>query len=342
MRSCFVVNYWADTEEKVQMVINCVKQLKKTGRDIIYTSLCPIDKRISDETSFSIFSNSNELITLTDLLDTDINLTNTVSYDSLTFRFFSIPLNWKGVSYSMSKPLLANIKMLKSLDFTHVHYVNGDNIISDSELEVFNIIESTCTLLNKKAYFEDISEKFSKAYSGLYFYSDIDFFISNFTTPATKKDHIKQYTIEDGILCFEQILHYHFKGQEKYLLLGNNDSWEFGPLILFKSSDIDIVKSFNSDDNYHIIPLELTQGVIEADYVFVISKETNHFKIYIDDEFEEGVVAGNGFIYFKTNKKQFHLKVLKNDIVNFEETITEERLKRIHSYSFFDAYKRNI
>ena len=57
---------------------------------------------------------------------------------------------------------------------------------------------------------------------------------------------------------------------------------------------------------------------------------------------EEGVIEYNSFLYFKTPKKQFQLKILKNNITDFEETITERRLKRIHSYSFFDTYKRNI
>jgi hypothetical protein len=344
MKSCFVVNYWADTDEKVEMIVECIKQLKKTDRDIIYTSLCPIDKRISSETNFSVFSNTNELITLFNLLDNKLKLINTMNYDSPGFRFFSRSLNWKGVSYSVCNQLLTSFKMLKSLGYTDCHFLVGDCIIADSELNVFTTIEKACSLLNKRAYFDDISERFGEAYSGIYFYSNVDFFISNFTTSQTKDDHLKQYTSGHGILCFEQILKYHFKNKEKFLLLGNNDSEDFGPLLPFKESNIDIVQSYNSSTSYHIIPLEITHGVIEADYVFVLSKEIEltNFKIYIDDKFQEGMVGCDGYLYTKTNKKQFNLKVLKNDVVDFEEMITEERLNRINSYAFFDPNKRNI
>lgn len=344
MKSCFVVNYWADTDEKVEMVVDCIKQLKKTGRDVIYTSLCPIDKRISNETNFSIFSNTNELLTLFNLLDSNVHLTNNVSYSTSDFRFFSIPLNWKGVQYAVHNQLSTNFKMLKSLEYTHCHFLVGDCIISDSELSTFDIVEKSCTLLNKKAYFDDIGEKFHKAYSGIYFYSDVDFFISNFLPFKTKEDYVAAYQSGDGLLCFEQVLKYNFENQEKYLLLGNNDSWDLGPLSLFKESNIDIVESFNSKTDYHIIPLELVQGIKEFSYVFVTSREQEltNFKIYVDDELEEANILFGEFCYFKTKKEQFYLKILKNDTVDFEEMITEERLNKIHNYSFFDANKRNI
>jgi hypothetical protein len=189
-----------------------------------------------------------------------------------------------------------------------------------------------------------IGEKFHKAYSGIYFYSDISFFTSNFPSFKTREDYITAYKNEDGLLCFEQVLRYNFESQKKYLLLGNNDSWDLGPLSLFKESKIDIIESFNSRTDYHIIPLELVSGIKEFSYVFVTSreKELTNFKVYVDDELEEANILFGEFCYFKTKKEQFYLKILKNDIVDFEEMITEERLNKIHNYSFFDVNKRNI
>lgn len=344
MKSCFVVNYWADTDEKVQMVVDCLKQLKKTGKDIIYTSLYPIDKRISNETNFSIFSNTNDLISTFDLLDSDVPLVRTVGFYTKTFNFFSRPLNWDGVSYTVCEQLTTNFKMLKSLGYTHCHFTVGDCFIVDNELDNFAVVEKACSLLNKKAYFDDISEKFKDAFSGVYFYADIDFFLENFTTPKTKQEHIEKYVLEDEPICFEQILKYHFKNKEKYLLLGNNDSFELNTVSLFKESNVDIIKSFNSRTEYHIVPLELVHGVKDTSYVFVISREPQitNFKIYVDEEVEESNLGIEEFSYLKINKKEFYLKVLKNDIIDFEGMITERRLNRIHSYAFFDAHKRNI
>ena len=61
---CFIINYWADTDEKIDMVINCIKQLKKTGRDIIYTSLYPIDKKISELSKKIFLEDDTQRITM--------------------------------------------------------------------------------------------------------------------------------------------------------------------------------------------------------------------------------------------------------------------------------------
>lgn len=342
MKSCFVINYWADTEDKINMIVDNIKQLKKTGKDIIYTSLYPIDRRISDLTDFSIFHNKNELISLFNLLDNDdTTLINNVSYESPDFRFFSIPLNWNDVGYSVSKQLKTNFKTLKNLNYTHCHFLVGDCFIVDNELDVFNTIEKSCDLLNKKAYFDDISEKFSDVFSGIYFYTEFDFFLSNFQI-NDKQEYISKHTSQDGLLCFEQVLKHHFKDNINNLLLSNNNLDTFGPVSLFKESNIDINKTFNKNTNYHIVPLELIQDVKDINYIFIISKEDAEYKMVIDDHIEEFQILPEYFGHYKTTKKEFHLKIYKNNILDFDEMITEKRLKKIQSYAFFDRNKRNI
>jgi len=343
MKSCFVVNYWADTEEKIDMVVDCIKQLKKTGRDIIYTSLCPIDRRISDLTDFSIFHNKNELISLVDLLDNNnINITSRVSYFTPDFQFFSIPLNWNDVGYSVSRQLKNNFLTLKSLNYTHCHFLVGDCFITDNELDIFSTIEKSCELLNKKAYFDDISEKFDDSFSGIYFYTDLSFFLDNFYVCDNKQEHVFKFSSDDGLLCFEQLLKYNFKDNINNLLLSNNNLDTFGPVSLFKESNIDINKTFNKKTDYHIVPLELIQDVKDISYIFICSREDAHYKIVIDNHDEEHTILTDYFAYHKTTKKEFHLKIYKNGILDYNEIITKKRLERIHSFAFFDKNKRNV
>jgi hypothetical protein len=68
MKKCFVVNYWADTDEKVLMVLDCINQLKKLDLDIIYTSLCEVDERISNSVTHTLYSDENDLITIFDYI----------------------------------------------------------------------------------------------------------------------------------------------------------------------------------------------------------------------------------------------------------------------------------
>jgi hypothetical protein len=345
MKTCFVVNYWADTEEKVDMVVECIRQLKKTGKDVIYTSLYPIDRRISNETEFSIYARENEMITLFDLIDNDVELHNNTSYETHNFKFFSRSLNWKDVGYAVTKQFATNFRVLHSVGYTHIHFINGDCIISDSELAVFDFIETACKMMNKKAYFEDITKKFTHAYSGIYFYSEVSFFLKNFPFYETKKQYISSYSNVKNFVCFEEILKIHF-GESclDHLLLGNNDSYEFGHLMMFKDSKIDIVSSYNANSSYHIIPYYRQDNSVERNYIFVVSNEATEckFSIYVDQDVEESILEYNGYLAFKTEKKEFNLKITKGEEIVFDQYITKETLRKIQSYSFFDAYKKNI
>ena len=176
MKKCFVVNYWADTDEKVLMVLDCINQLKKLDLDIIYTSLCEVDERISNSVTHTLYSNQNDLISIFDLFKNEsIRVINTNSFVCDKFNFYSIPLNWRDVSYSVSTQLTTNFKKLIELGYTHCHFMVGDCIISDSELEVFNTISKTCEITNKKSYFDDISNRYT-GFGSIYFYTDINFF----------------------------------------------------------------------------------------------------------------------------------------------------------------------
>lgn len=334
MKSCFIVNYWADTEEKVEMVVKGIQQLKKTGRDIVYTSLCPIDKRISELTAYSIFHSKNELISLFDFLDNEnIKGYTTVSFYTEDFDFFSTPLNQKDVSFSVTKQLVTNLKMLKSLGYEYFHYFVGDCFVVDGELDVFDYIEKSCYLYNKKAYFDNLTHRFN-GYGAIYFSSNIDFFLKHFTSIASKEDFVEKYR---GF-SFEKILKDCFEPYSDDLLLGKNDSDSFGHSVLFKNSQLDIVTTFNVNVHYYIVPLD------SVAHVFVVSNKTEptNFKIYIDDEFEERNLGYSNFTHLRTTKKSFQLKILKDDVEDFNEFVTEKRLERIHSYSYFTKYKQNI
>ena len=102
MKNCIVVNYWADTEEKVKIVIDCINQLKKTGKDIIYTSLTPIDERIQSIVKFSLYNNGNNIITFQEILDNKkFNIFINQNYTTDLFYVSYKPINWVEVSITI-------------------------------------------------------------------------------------------------------------------------------------------------------------------------------------------------------------------------------------------------
>lgn len=337
MKNCFVVNYWADTNEKVLMVLDCINQLKKLNIDIIYTSLCEIDERISSLVTHTLYSNKNELITIFDLFNHEtIKVINTNSFYCENFSFYSIPLNWKDVSFSVTSQLINNFNILKNLNYTHCHFIVGDCIISDSELEVFNTISKTCELTNKKSYFDDISNRYN-GFGAIYFYTNIEFFLSTFQYKKTKDSHIDYYSNENKkLLSFEEILEKNFSPYSNQILLGNNDSNNFGPIVLFKESEIDKVTSYNTTTDFFIIP---HKDKANMDLITV-------FKDYCNYQFEingETVLSIKGvsnlYEMITLPIYEFDLKIYKDNINIFNRTITNFDLSHLCGHiSFYDYY----
>ena len=337
MKKCFVVNYWADTDEKVLMVLDCINQLKKLDLDIIYTSLCEVDERISNSVTHTLYSNQNDLISIFDLFKNEsIRVINTNSFVCDKFNFYSIPLNWRDVSYSVSTQLITNFKKLIELGYTNCHFMVGDCIISDSELEVFNTISKTCEITNKKSYFDDRSNRYT-GFGSIYFYTDIIFFTSVFQYQNTKDSHITYYSNENKkLLSFEEILEKNFKPHYNDILLGNNNSNNFGPIVLFKESEIDKVTSYNTTTDYFIIP---RKDKSKMDLITVFKDTYNH-QFEINGETVLNINGSpNSFEIITLPITEFDLKIVRDGKIVFNRTITNFDLSHLCGHiGFYDNY----
>jgi len=337
MKKCFVVNYWADTEEKILMVLDCINQLKKTGLDIIYTSLYEVDTRISNLVTHTLYSNENDLITIFDLFKHDtIRVVNTNSFTCEDFNFYSIPLNWRDVSYSVSSQMIRNFNSLVEMGYTHCHFIVADCIISDSELSVFDTISKTCELTNKKAYFDDISKRYL-GFGAIYFYTDLKFFLNNFIHKPNKDFHINHYSNENKkLLSFEEVLETNFRPYYDEILLGNNNSNSFGPIVLFKESIIDKVTSYNTTTDHFIVP---HKDKSKMDLITVY-KDYGEYRFDINGKTKSSVSGTpNSYSLITLPIEEFELNIYKNNINVFNRRITELDLSHLCGHiSFYDRY----
>lgn len=333
MKSCIIVNFWTDTEFKKNLLIDCLSQLNKTGIDIVYTSRFPIPKEVSDLVKYSIYSSNNDLITIKDLLENkDTEIVNTMSHNLGDSHLYTCPLNYYNVSYSLQLQLKENLTYLKSLGYTHYHLLVGDCLISDSDLNNFKIVEDFIKLSNNKAYFEDLREKFN-GFSALYWFSEIDFFLDRISNLTDKQSFISHYASppnNTGSLAYEVILLKDFEDSEQVVCAKNNN-WEFGHLITFSQSKLDIITSYNSFDIFAIIPDQ------EHTYsnIIIASKIGGEYKLTINDEVFIYNIPINCWQNYTTSLKEFHLKITQNNKLVVDLYIDEPTLKKIWSYSFF-------
>jgi hypothetical protein len=333
MKSCIIVNFWTDTEFRKNLLLDCLEQLNKTGIDIIYTSRYPVPSEVNDLVKYSIYSSNNDLITLKDLLSNNqVEIVNTMSHNLGNVHFYTCPLNYYNVSYSVQTQLHENLKYLKSLGYTHYHLLVGDCLISDEDLNNFKLVQDFVYTSNNKAYFEDLRDKF-EGFSALYWFSEIDFFLEKTSNFTDKQSFINYYASppnNNGSLVYEAILLNDFDNSNQVVYARNNN-WGFGHLITFKQSKLDIITSYNSSDVFAIIPnQEHTYSTI-----VIVSRNGGEYILKINEiEFfyNLGVNSWQSYI---THLKNFNLKIIHNNKTIVDLDIDEKILKKIWSYSFF-------
>lgn len=335
MKTCFVVNYWADTNDKVDMVCTLLSQLKVTNIDLVYTSLTPINENINKLVKYSLYHKDNDLISLFDILNhKDIVVYNTDSYDPGNGNlFYSVPLNYREVSFSVFKQLLLNLRYLKNLGYTHFHFMVGDCSISENEIRYFDIISESCKLLNKKSYFEDLSGRFD-GYGAVYFYSEIDFFINHLPIVNTKFEYLEQYSNDDVLPSFETVLKNKFMNDHNYLLLGNNNDNNFGPIVFFKESKIDIISTYHTrKTKFYIIPSVDKKTI---DFYCVINDNKN-YKVTINNVLIYDLINEDNFWFLHSlDNKPFKLQIECDGVKLIDELINDKMLDKLtNNISFY-------
>lgn len=338
MKSCIIVNFWTDTEFKKNLLLDCLKQLNKTDIDIIYTSRYPIPSEVNNLVKYSIYSSNNDLIKIEDLLsNNNVQISNTMSHDLGSSVLYTCPLNYYNVSYSVQTQLHDNLRYLKSLGYTHYHLLVGDCLISDEDLDKFNLIQDFINLSNNKAYFEDLRGKFN-GFSALYWFSEIDFFLEKTSNFTDKQSFIDYYAstsnntsyLANEVLAYEVILLKDFDNSNK-VVYGRNNNLNFNHLMLFKHSKFDIITSYNSSDIFAIIPNQ------EHTYsnIIIASKNGGKYTIIINDEKFIYDIPYNCWQSHIILLNNFKLKIIHNNTIIVNLDIDETTLKKIWSYSFF-------
>jgi hypothetical protein len=324
MKNCIVVNYWADTEEKVKIVIDCINQLKKTGKDIIYTSLTPIDERIQSIVKFSLYNNDNNIITFQEILDNKkFNIFINQNYTTDLFSVSYKPINWVEVSITILNQFNKNFKFLKQIGYDSIHFFVGDSIISDKDIQNILSIEEKVISLNKKAYFEDLILNQFGGYQTLYFYTELDFYLKVMSPTMSKQDWI-----EKSGDCLEGIFSNYFSEYSDETLVIKNLAESEGKISLFQ----------DSKDTIDLISVRVT-----TDYCVVWNSKDNIFELFIlslvDDVIE---ISINGKIKYNINitphnwykysllSTKFELKIVTLT-KTYNLSITDENIDKLKS-----------
>ena len=327
MNSCILVNYWADTEEKVDVVVRCISQLKKSGLKVFYSSVIPVNSKIQEVSDFVLHNKHNPIITMDDEFSVNgLQIFNTFSYNTYEDTFYAKELNHISVIYTLLLQIQRDIRFISELGYTHFHFFHGDNILVDSDIQTLIHLEKTCKALKKKAFFEDVSDIY---YRTLYFFSEINFFLENSGTYESKFDFILKNINEWGNLNFERYIKLRFHPHQKYTILGNlGELSEDGAIYIFKDSKetVDLYSSYNTSTKVTIVP---KRDYSSMDlYILVITP--GKYKVLKNKEVILDFTESN-YTWYRHNMpiEPFYLTVFKDDQLFLEMDLTEYKINKI-------------
>ena len=141
-----IVPCYCDTQEKVNMLIDCISSLKEKGQKVLLTSHYPISDEIKNLVDYTVYDSDNQVLRSKDYLHYDV-----------TFFFW--------MHYQ-------NYKLIQSYPYNHSFAVwtlmrNGFAMASALGFKNAHVVDYDCTIGDKK-YFDDIN-KYLETHEAVFF-----------------------------------------------------------------------------------------------------------------------------------------------------------------------------
>lgn len=374
MKTCIIVNFWANNDAKVELVVKSIQQLKKSGKDIVYTSLTPIHPSIQEVATYCIYNDDNPLLTFQEVLDSTINILPLYTLLIGNASIKSRPVNFNDVTLAILTQLRRNVLYLKELGYEAFHYFVGDAVLKDEDINLLVNFETILEKTNKKAYFEDLRPKDFFGYQSLYFYSHIDFYLECMPD-YTKETWIKERTRHSN-LCLEELLLLKFvdkedvlvtkqdtpykvkidlfresndsvdvvttEGNNMYFVVWNEDSNEFEFVINGLKEDVAHLNSVNGSMKFHISPgTWFRQGLGNQPIDISVNSNLDNFTLSVtNDNISKlkncSFFAKNNYNYIVWKKYKRKIKVVHIQTTNNDEREQKSRasLERVKDYGW--------
>jgi len=298
--SIIVINGFANTEKKINILIECIKQFKKSQHEILLIAQWPISIEIQNMVDYYIYDSKDP--------KTPAKTTGSAWYKNSFFRYSSVS-NVPRHSYAVFTVMKHAVIFAKGLGKKYIYYFDYDCWVADSDLALIDAFKDT---IKKSKLFGAIHLYYQgldtdeAAISVNHFIMDVNYF-------NNKIDFIKDIDIYLTIAQKSAVIERFF-----YNLL-EPDMANFLQLAGEKSITMDITALSNSKFN-----LTSTDDKGEYAYEFAYDKYRNKylvlingtkistiFKIMIDDILYEkklGEMFGD-YIKIESNTKRVHINI---------------------------------
>ena len=168
MKNVIIINSYANTDERRNVLINCINKLKKLNIDIIIISNYQDDGYIQSLTDYYIYDVDNVL------LPEDKSLWNWFANDKETIHVFH-----RRTSYIVYKHICVSISFAKNIQYKNFLYLEFDVDFSESDVDKIDIILNQC-LVDAKMWMCNFNSFDKSSIESRLFAGNVDFFLENF------------------------------------------------------------------------------------------------------------------------------------------------------------------
>ncbi len=228
MKNVIIINSYANTAERRNVLINCINKLKKLNINIIIISNYQDDQYIQSLTDYYLYDDDNFL------LSKDKSPLNWFADDKETVHVFH-----DGTSYIVYKHICTSISFAKNLQYKNFLYLEFDVDFSESDIDKIDIILNQC-LVDVKMWMCNFHSYNKPAIESRLFAGNVDFFLENFILVKSIDDWYNKYPFSTTSDTLEYIFPKLVNHINESIHFTNTSVGEF-----FNSSKVDIFSAYS-------------------------------------------------------------------------------------------------
>jgi len=310
-KNVIIINSYINTTEKRDVLLKYIKQLKKTGNDILLTSHTPIDDEILQEVNYLIYDKENFLLPIS---------MSPITWFADENEYINIYSCRHG--YAIIKNVYLAINFLYRLNkYEKFLFTEYDNDLSEIDIPKINDIFTTIDNHRKKLFIFYLSnQKFNFGHvlhQTAMFAGDIRFFKENVPLVKSFDEWCKTYPFAFNYEILESIFVHMISHVSNEIYFFDGQASEY-----FSNSIIDLFQIF--DQKYSIVyNIENPKHPL----IFLYSNMGQRFEILIDNSTVFDGVISKGLYYkhyfdIDSNDKNIRIKVNGVEKLNKNINIT--------------------
>jgi hypothetical protein len=187
-KTIFIIDVYADTFQKEQILKKCIESIKPLGYDILITTHKQVKEDVAKMVNYVLFDRDNEF----NEINFYANAHHSFPNSNLYVELYTTPdVGLKGHEFPIIKAMRNALSFSKELGYTQFIFSDFDSIFSDTDL---NLITDMVGKMKDKKF--SVFKNRDLGYEVLFFMGNTSYFIDKLNSffPITLKEYNEKFT----------------------------------------------------------------------------------------------------------------------------------------------------